>query len=297
MNDASPGADAFDWLRTGQRRVGETAVWGRGVGVWGKTDGDNVGHPGTKFDNYGAIVGVDHVFTPLLMVGVAVQYTKANIDFSGLPDNADVNSFEVGGYMSYGDARLYLNANASAIFHDISVTRFATGGPAHGDYNGRTASAYGEVGKIFETYEGFRIQPLAALSYAHLDTDSYNETGTAFTKLHVFDATFDSLKSMIGARFAYPVALESGRKVVPEFRAIWAHEFMDDQASFLVHPIKFPLSTATITGERFNRDSVVLGAGVTAPLSDATTLFLDYDAALNQNITTNTVSAGFRTRW
>ncbi len=297
MNDASPGTDAFDWLRTGARRVGETAVWGRGVGVWGNTDGDNIGHPGTKFDSYGAIVGVDHVFTPLLMVGAAVQYTKSNIDFSGLSDNANVDSYEVGGYVSYGDARLYLNANASAIFHNISVTRFATGGQAHGDYNGTTASGYAEVGKIFETYEGMRIQPLVALSYAHLDTNSYNETGSAFTKLHVFDATFDSLQSMIGARFAYPIAVESGRKVVPELRAVWAHEFMDDQASFLANPLTNPLAVGTITGEQFNRDSVILGAGVTAPLSDATSVFFDYDATLNTNITANTVSAGLRTRW
>ena len=58
------------------------------------------------------------------------------------------------------------------------MNRFAVGGPAFGDYDGTTISAYAEVGKIFETDGGLRIQPLVALSYAHLETDAYSETGT-----------------------------------------------------------------------------------------------------------------------
>src|SRR6185436_4607428 len=160
-----------------------------------------------------------------------------------------------------------------------------------------TVSGYLEAGRIFETYEGLRIQPVAALSYAHLDTDAYDETGSATALLHVFDAELDSLKSMLGARFAYPIALDSGNKLVPETRLIWSHELMDDHSAFDANPISNPMNVATVSGQTYNRDSLVLGAGVTAPLSSATTLFLDYDAALNENITSHTVSGGLRARW
>jgi len=295
MTDASPGEDPFAWLRTGVRRVGETAVWGRAVGVWGETDGD-AGSSGTDFDVVGGIVGIDHVFSPLLLAGVAGQWTTSDIEFNGLPDNAEVDSLELGAYMSYGDTRLYLNANASFIWHDIEVNRFGIGTQAFGDYDGTTVSGYVEAGKIFETQSGFRIQPLVALSYAHLETDGYSETGTG-TLLNVFDSDFDTLKGMIGARFAYPFAMQSGRKIVPEARVVWAHEFLDDQSSFLA-TIQGGLPTPSlIVGEEYSRDTLILGTGVTAPLSDATTLFIDYDAGLNDDITTHTVSAGFRTRW
>ncbi len=295
MTDASPGDDPFGWLRTGVRRVGETAVWGRAVGVWGETDGD-AGTSGTDFDVVGGIVGVDHVFSPLLLAGVAGQWTTSDIDFNGLPDNAEVDSLELGAYMSYGDTRLYLNANASVIWHDIEVNRFGIGTQAFGDYDGTTISGYVEAGKIFETQSGFRIQPLVALSYAHLETDAYSETGTG-TLLNVFDSEFDTLKSNIGARFAYPIAMQSGRKLVPEARIVWAHEFMDDQSSFLA-TIQGGLPTPSlIVGEQYSRDTLILGTGLTAPLSDSTTLFIDYDAGLNEDITTHTLSAGFRTRW
>ncbi|MBI1212433.1 MAG: autotransporter domain-containing protein [Alphaproteobacteria bacterium] len=296
MSDATPGADAFDWLRTGVRRPGETAVWGRAVGVWGDTGGD-VNHAATDFNTYGAIFGIDHVFTQVFMAGAAAQWTKSNIDFSGSPDNAHIDSLEVGGYMSYGDARFYVNANTSVIFHSIDVTRYSPGGSARGSYDGMTVSGYAEAGRIFETYEGLRIQPLAALSFAHLDTDAYNETGSATTLLHVFDASLDSMKSMLGARLAYPIATDSGRKWVPETRVIWSHELMDDHSAFDANPLSNPSNISTVTGQTYNRNSIILGAGLTAPLSSATTLYLDYDAALNEDITTQTVSGGLRTRW
>jgi uncharacterized protein YhjY with autotransporter beta-barrel domain len=297
MTDATPGEDPFGWLRTGVRRVGETAVWGRAVGVWGETDGD-AGSSGTEFDVVGGIVGVDHVFTPVLLAGLAAQWTTSDVDFNGLPDNAEIDSFEVGAYASYGDTRLYLNANASVIWHDIEVNRFAIGGPAFGDYDGTTVSAYLEAGKIFETQSGLRIQPLVALSYAHLETDAYSETGgPGVSLLNVFESDFDTLKSNVGARFAYPIALQSGRKLVPEARLVWAHEFLDDQSSFLATIQGGSPTPNLIVGEEYSRDTIIVGTGITAPLSDATTLFIDYDAGLNDDITTHTVSAGFRTRW
>ena len=119
-----------------------------------------------------------------------------------------------------------------------------------------------------------------------------------YTKIQVvFDAEVDSLKSLLGMRFAYPIATDSGRKWVPEVRAVWAHEFLDDHSSFLANPLANPLNVATVSGEVISRDSLILGAGVTAPLSEATSLYLDYDAVLNEDITSHTVSGGFRTRW
>jgi uncharacterized protein YhjY with autotransporter beta-barrel domain len=298
MTDASPGEDPFAWLRTGVRRVGETAVWGRGVGVWGDTDGDAaVGIPGSDFSLAGGIAGVDHVFTTTLLAGLAAQWTTTDVDFDGRRDNADVSSFEVGAYGSWGDTRLYLNANVSYIWHDFEVRRFDGPDFARGEYDGNTLSAYAEAGKIFETESGFRIQPILAVSYAQLDTDAYSEVGTAATLLNVFDADYSSLKGMVGGRFAYPFELGSGRKWVPEARLVWSHEFMDDQASHFVDVQGGPVIKTLVNGEEFSRDSLVAGAGVTAPVSDDATVFMDYDATLNDDVTIHTVSAGARLRW
>ncbi len=295
MTDASP-EDPFDWLRTGVREIGETAVWGRGIGAWGNTDGWN-GSKGSKFSLAGAIVGIDHVFDHDLMAGVAAQWTTTDVDFKGRPDSADVENFELGTYASFGDTRLYLNANASAIWHNVSVSRFTNGGGhADGEYSGTTLSAFAEAGKIFETDDGMRIGPCFALSFTHLATDGYREKGTG-PLLAVQDSEFDSLKSTVGTRFGYPIMLESGRKIVPELRLGWSHEFMDDQASFLATVQGQGGAPSVILGEKFARDTVLLGTGVTLPVSDSTNIYLDYDAGLNPDVTTHTVSAGLRITW
>jgi outer membrane autotransporter protein len=41
----------------------------------------------------------------------------------------------------------------------------------------------------------------------------------------------------------------------------------------------------------------VLGAGITAPVSGEASLTLDYDASINPDITTHTLSAGVRVKW
>ena len=296
MTDATPGEDPFAWLRTGVRRVGETAVWGRAVGVWGDTDGQGT-IPGTDFSLGGAIAGVDHVFTPLLLAGLAGQWTTTDVNFKGNPDNADVESFEIGAYGSYGDTRLFVNANVSYIWHNFEVNRFTGGGTrANGKYDGDTISAYVEGGKIFEMESGLRLQPLVALSYSHLETDPYSETGIG-ALLDVLSADLTSFKTMIGGRFAYPIELDSGRKMVPEARIVWSHEFEDTFSTHIADVQGGAFVPQLVKGEEFARDSLTLGTGLTAPLSDATSVFFDYDAGLNTDVTTHSVSAGFRTRW
>ena len=295
MTDATPGEDPFAWLRTGVRKVGETAAWGRAVSVNGSTDGD-ANSAGTDFQVAGLIAGIDHVFSPIFMAGVAAQWTTTDIDFNARDDDAEVESFELGLYTSYGDTRLYLNANASVIFHNIEVNRVTKGGYAQADYDGTTLSAFAEVGKTFETYEGARIQPFVAVSYSHLETDDYREIGTG-ALLSVSESTFDSLKSMVGLRLAYPLQLDSGRKLVPEARVAWVHEFMDDQASFFASVQGQARPPSRVLGEEYSRDTLAVGVGVNVPLSDTAAVFVDYDAGLNNDITTHTVSAGLRVTW
>jgi len=297
MTDANTGSDPFEWLKTGTRRVGDTGTWGRLVGVWGGTD-SKPGSNGTDFTLTGGILGVDHVFSEEWLAGVAMQITTDDIDFQQSTDNASVDSIEVGAYASYGDTRFYVNANTSFIWHDFKVHRDLDNGGAFASYNGTTVSGYAEAGRIFE-YDGLRIQPILGASFAHLQTDGYSEHGGAVSLLSVEEADFTTFKSLLGARFALPFELESGRKIVPEARAVWAHEFADDHSAFWARlqaagPGSDPFQ---VKGRSYPRDTAIIGAGLTAPLSDEASVTLDYDASINPEMTANTVSAGLRITW
>jgi uncharacterized protein with beta-barrel porin domain len=295
MTDAS-GEDPFAWLRTGVREEGLASVWGRLVGVQGDNRGRG-GAAGSDFTVTGGIVGADYVFTPNFIAGVAAQWTTADVDFKQRVDTADVQSFEVGGYFSYGDADFCVNANASYIFHSFDTYRFPFGQGAHGDYDGRTISAYAEIGKVFETRD-FRIEPVAALSFAGLETDAYREAGPAGGNLLIVEeAEHQALKSLIGARVALPIELESGRKLVPDARIMWGHEYLDDHATFSAALASAPGAPFTVRGQTFARDSLIVGSGVTVPLSGEAVIYADYDVALSADKTVQSLSVGGRLSW
>jgi len=300
MNDGTPGGDPFAWLRSGVREEGASAVWGRGVGVWGETDGDTMsGAPGSRYNQKGGIIGADHVFTETFIAGVAAQYTDTDIKFPGQVDRVAVNSYEVGTYASYGDTQGYINANASYIWHNFDTYRQVFGSDTKGQFDGGTLSACLELGRIYEA-DGWRLQPVGALSFASLSTDGYTELGTSLSRLVVKDSGFDSLKSILGGRIAYPVEMESGRRWVPEVRVSWSHEFMDNSAEFDARLFSFaedPASYFTTKGAEYDRDSVNLGTGMNAPINDKIIVYVDYDASLSSDQTSQTASAGLRVLW
>jgi uncharacterized protein with beta-barrel porin domain len=300
MNDGTPGGDPFAWLRSGVRQEGASAVWGRGVGVWGETDGDTLsGAPGSRYNQKGGIVGADHVFSETFIAGVAAQYTDTDIKFPGHVDRVAVNSYEAGAYASLGDTQGYINANASYIWHSFDTYRQVFGSDTKGQFDGGTISACLEVGRIYEA-DGWRLQPVGVLSFASLSTDGYTENGTSLSRLVVKDSGFDSLKSILGGRIAYPVEMESGRRWVPEVRVSWSHEFMDNSAEFDARLFSFaedPASYFTTKGAEYDRDSVNLGTGMNAPINDKIIVYLDYDASLSSDQTSQTASAGLRVLW
>lgn len=294
MSDAE---DPFAWLRTGVRPDGQMSVWGRLIGVQGDNEGRGSSF-GSDFTVTGGIAGVDYVFSQRFIAGVAAQWTTTDVDFKQRVDTADVQSFEFGGYFSYGDADFCVNGNASVILHQFDTYRFPFGGGAHASYEGMTVSAYVEAGKVFE-FGMLRVEPVAALSYAALDTDAYSETGTALLSLlNVEGASHESLKGVVGARVAYPLdILESGRKIVPEARIMWAHEFMDDQAQFRAALQVLPDNPFNVRGQRFSRDSLLMGVGLNVPLTSRLVLYVDYDAAVSRDQSVQSVSLGMRLSW
>jgi uncharacterized protein with beta-barrel porin domain len=71
---------------------------------------------------------------------------------------------------------------------------------------------------------------------------------------------------------------------------------MDDQSTF-VATLQGGGPPVLITGEKYSRDTLVLGGGVSVPLADQVVAFVDYDTGLNDDVTTHTVSGGVRVKW
>jgi len=102
---------------------------------------------------------------------------------------------------------------------------------------------------------------------------------------------------MMGARVAYPFELESGRKIVPDARVFWGHEYLDDSATFKAALSSSPAVPFSVHGQEFARDSLIVGSGITAPLMANAVLDADYDVSLSPDKTVQSLSVGMRVSW
>jgi hypothetical protein len=298
ISDATDDAEAFGWLETGLRDVGATSLWGRIVGIWGETDG-GASSPGSQQRTYGLVGGVDHVVDQTLLLGVAGQYVNTQADFERSFNESSVESVQVGPYFSYGGAEAYLNGNASIIFSRSLTDRFFAVGnqfyAASVRFPSTTYTASLEGGTIFEV-GGYRLEPNIGVNYALQATDRYAEEGAGGLGLIVDPEDLNSLRSLVGGRVSRVYDI-GDRKIVPELRVEWRHEFLDRRHTFEAAFAGAPDVTFLVSCEPSARDVFALGGSLTIPVAGRVTGFVDAEGAFSEDSRAGTLSLGARATW
>ncbi len=298
QTDAAADSDAFAWLETGLRDEGATSVWGRVVGVWGQTDG-GPSSPGSHQRTYGLVAGADRVVDATLLVGVAGQYVQTTADFEGSRNASSIEAFQGGAYFSHGGAAFYVNGNLSAIATRSTTERFFTVGAIDYEASVRfpatTVSAALETGAIYEA-GGYRLEPNIAISFAAQFTDEYREAGAGGLGLIVDPRDNYSLRSSLGGRVSRVYDL-GDRKIVPELRADWRHEYLDRRQTFEAAFQGAPGTSFLVSCEPSARDTLALGASLTLPLAGRVTGYIDAEGAFSEDARSGTISLGARATW
>jgi outer membrane autotransporter protein len=291
MSDASQGMTRGD---------SGVSLWARGYGQKLSADGD-LEAPGYDQDTGGVVGGVDFAIGQNAIAGAALGWSSTDVSFNTPGDNANVDTFQVGAYGSYGFGRFYVDGELAGAFHDLSTTRFLNlpnppgGAVAGANYNARSFSANGEFGAVWRS-GNFIFQPNAGLIFTDVDTDSFIESGAGDFNLIVGDSSATSLASSLGARFATQFKA-GGMNIMPELSASWRHEFDDDHQSFTAAFPDDPASTFNIISSKIDPNSALIGAGVTAGVTRNVELFLNYNGLLNSDVDVHNGSAGLRATW
>ncbi len=295
MSDAAPPPSGSQGLLRGSSGI---SIWGRGYGDWTTVDGDAEA-PGYKQNAGGIVGGLDFAVGENAVVGGALGWSTNNVDFSTPGDHADFNSFQFGGYGSYGFGRFYADGQVSFAFHDVTTTRELDLGfntfVADASYNARAWTVAGEVGTVFKL-GGVNLQPMVGVNYTDASTNGFIESGAGGFSLIVADANATSFTSTIGMR-ASGVWTVGGMKLVPDASLAWRHEFSDDHQSFTSAFLDDPTTQFSIISSRIKPDSAVVAAGVTAGVTKGLELFVDYNGVLNSDADSHNGSAGFRATW
>jgi autotransporter-associated beta strand protein len=298
MSDVQGDPSAFDWLQTGIREDGTTSAWLRAVGAWAEAD-SSLNAPGSTQWTGGVIGGIDRVFDSLLLAGVAGQYLETNVDFDKSTNKSNVKAVQLGGYVSYGGAEAYLNANASVIGSTAKSERRMSVGLIDYDIDSFlrtwTYTFAAEAGTIIED-DGFRFEPSVALNFSHGQTGEYAESNGGGLALLVRPEDTQSLRSTLTARLSKVIDV-GDRKIVPQLKIDWRHEMLDRGQGFDAAFAGAPDVWFKVDGTQYGRDTFTMGAAVTVPITGRITGYVDAQGSLNEDVVSGMASMGVRATW
>jgi outer membrane autotransporter protein len=264
--------------------------WVMGVGEFSNTRGSGV--PNYKNSTGGFLAGADYRFSENFSSGLFAGYQYNYAKYSGRGSTRG-NSALFGLYATYKNEEGYY---ADSVIGG-GYTGFQTRRPIKFSTIDRTASADPGTGQFNAainlgkdwTIDKFVVGPLLGLQYTYAGTSSFTEQGADSLDLAVGSQNTSSLRSSLGGRVAYLWDVAKGVTLIPEVRAQWMHEFLNNSQTL----------TSSLdggSGPSFGyatsapyRDSLFGGVGVTAKFGEQWSGSIFYNVNFGNNEFTNNI--------
>ena len=229
---------------------------------------------------YGTLMGFDYGVTDNLIIGVSAGISQTDVKFEYLMDKGQMNSYKGSVYLYYDDKPWYTHSVLTYAYNKYNTDRFISIGNitrlANADYEGNEYSGYAEVGYKLDLGNVVVIQPMAAFQATYLMQDSYTETGAGDRNLIVDSCATGSYQSYLGMHIGKAITM-GNIVLVPDARVKWAHEFSSD--------------------DNQNRNTAIVGVGLTGKLNKNLSMYIQYDAELNSDYINHTGTIGLRFSW
>jgi len=276
-------------------------AWIKGYGVTGSRHGND---GGSRYDYTigGAIAGFDYLVDPSIRVGVAIGYSKTNVDMKESQDNSDADSMQGAIYGSYVPAgkMWYIDVAFAYSKNSYETKRYIDFGNIHrvakGSYDGNDISGYLEGGyKV--AWKDYTLTPLISVLAMRNHTDSFTETGAGTLNLTTASQNTDSLQSGLGVKMSRNFETAKDFFLTPELGVKWLHEFGDTEANINARFADSPAGSFVISSDTVERDAGVFSLNLTGRKADRLNFFLSYDLALTKDQVSHAFTGGFRFNW
>jgi outer membrane autotransporter protein len=227
-----------------------------------------------------ATAGISFRMTNNLAAGVLFDYNHTDAKTDGNGSKTDVDSYSPGIYATYFNKGFYVNGLFSFGYNTYSNTRAIPflGATAQSSPTGQQYVTNLDGGYDFQPkrHPEWIFGPTLGLTYTHLNIDSFTETGASAADLSVASQSIDSLRSRLGAHVIYQ-ARSGSILFQPNFTAMWQHEFLDNPG--ITSQLNIPgTSPFTIQPAGGDKDSALLGCGVTMTLDNSMAFYVNYIA-------------------
>lgn len=258
----------------------EAQVWISGIGSFGQQKSVG-GFEGYDSDIKGVMVAYDRSLSDATRAGVGVRYARSKLDTDTTDGHSRINSYQATAYLAYAPGPWFANVALVAGLDDYEGSRrvvfTGVNSTMEADYSGHQYTAFGTTGYRFYVGDGrTTITPTASLQYTRIHTAGYTETGDPALNLRVAAQNYDFTQSGLGAKISRNMALSDQHTFRPQLHAKWLHSFggdtMQNTATFTSGGPAF-----TVVGLRPDRDTYVVGGGITLATNDAWSIDGGYD--------------------
>ena len=266
------------------------SLWVEGSGEFASVDGDDNAF-GYDFDTYRGTLGADLRVNDNFAVGILGGYGDANAELNR-NGSIDMESGKAAIYATAFNENFYLDALIGGGFNSYETHRPGVLGYADGEVDGWELNSLLNAG--YDIHQGALTYGLtASASYTKVELDSFTETGSLLP-LRFPEQSQESLRSNLGARLSY-TAVMNGIKVIPQVRAAWQHEFLDDTQSMSSQFATGNSPVFTVNGPEMGNDSAIVSAGLTVQFTPALSIYSFYDGQVGRsNYISNNVSCGLK---
>lgn len=262
-------ASAFAMLKAPPLLQPQWNAWAAGFGA-GQSLSGNAGVGSASFSDRaaGGSMGVDHLVTPDLLLGIAAGGSAATFTVNDRATSGRLEGGHVGAYAMQRFGASYLSAQIAYSHFNNTTTRTITGiGPdetARGAFGSDQLAGRLEIGRAFD-YGNVSVTPFAAIQAARLWQSAYTETSTAgiapgVLGLSYSAQTVSSLPMFLGVKLDGRADFGNGMVWRPFVHAAWVHEF-EPPRSITAALTTLPVPAFTILGASAASDAARLDLG------------------------------------
>ena len=279
-------------------------VWMEGMGGSSNLDrnGDESGY---EHNVWGASVGVENALeggTTTIGLSLSASYGDLKADAADYA-KGDLDTYYVNLYAHHRSGNFHHSFAASVGLSDAEFNRTISGGvvSCELDYN-TTGSTNGTgFGVAYELaydialdeQKSCILQPVVGVSIVTTKMDGYNEGGAGDAGLHVGEQKSTLTTLTAGARFLSQCGEEAfGRAAVLEMRANVAVDMGDRRSEADVSFLGDRGYSGRVRSAETGAVGAQLGASVSVPVSDSTSIYVNGEADLSSGSNTWSVGAG-----
>ncbi len=235
-------------------------------------------------DTAGATFGYDFKLSDYSRLGASFTYAYSDIQGGGAGEaSSQIDSYQANLYGDYSKDQYFIEGSLGFAFNTVDTSRtidfLGTDTIASADYNSQQIMANLQGGVELK-YGSAVVTPTAGLSYIHLMTDTYTETGAGGLNQRVDIKNMNMLLGSVGAKIHTQIKTNGGY-LIPELRGGISYNFIGD-SSVATAQFTGGGSAFTVEGQDPERLGANIGFGINYDLGDWI-VGASYDADIKRN--------------